>query len=269
MRPHRGLYLSPHAVAAFEPVGRLPRRTGRAAASAAVGIKPSIPPEVSLRSKTVAIGACAPIHPRVDPAVSHCLSFVMPALGAGIHVLLPLATTWMAGTSPAMTTMSGVPLSSAPPMCDFAAAILLADKGTTMRTGLITAALTLIPAAAFAHTGAPDAHGFVWGFAHPFGGLDHILAMVTVGILAWQLGGRALVLVPATFVLVMAAGAALGMARIPLPPPAPTPRDSCWRPRCSTSPALRSAARSAPSPTAARLTGSAARSSRSRAWRSW
>jgi urease accessory protein len=41
--------------------------------------------------------------------------------------------------------------------------------------------------------------------------------MVTVGIFAWQLGGRALWLVPATFVLVMAAGAALGMARLPLP----------------------------------------------------
>jgi urease accessory protein len=86
-----------------------------------------------------------------------------------------------------------------------------------MRIGLLTAALTLIPAAAFAHTGAGEAHGFVWGFAHPLGGLDHILAMVTVGIFAWQLGGRALWLVPATFVLVMAAGAALGMARLPLP----------------------------------------------------
>ena len=86
-----------------------------------------------------------------------------------------------------------------------------------MRTGLITVALTLIPAAALAHTGAGDVHGFASGFAHPFGGLDHVLAMVTVGILAWQLGGRALVLVPATFVLVMAAGAALGMAGIPLP----------------------------------------------------
>jgi urease accessory protein len=86
-----------------------------------------------------------------------------------------------------------------------------------MRTGLTTAALTLIPAAAFAHTGAGELHGFVWGFAHPLGGLDHILAMVTVGIFAWQLGGRALWLVPATFVLVMAAGAALGMARLPLP----------------------------------------------------
>ena len=77
-----------------------------------------------------------------------------------------------------------------------------------MRTGLITAALTLIPAAAFAHTGAGEVHGLVWGFVHPLGGLDHILAMVTVGIFAWQLGGRALWLVPATFVLLMAAGAA-------------------------------------------------------------
>jgi urease accessory protein len=86
-----------------------------------------------------------------------------------------------------------------------------------MRIGLLTAALTLIPTAAFAHTGAGEVHGFVWGLAHPLGGLDHILAMVTVGIFAWQLGGRALWLVPATFVLVMAAGAALGMARLPLP----------------------------------------------------
>ena len=86
-----------------------------------------------------------------------------------------------------------------------------------MRTGLLTAALTLIPAAAFAHTGVGDAHGFATGFAHPLGGLDHILAMMTVGIFAWQLGGRALWLVPATFVLAMAAGGALGMAGVPVP----------------------------------------------------
>jgi hydrogenase/urease accessory protein HupE len=41
-----------------------------------------------------------------------------------------------------------------------------------MRTGLMTAALTLIPAAASAHTGAAEVHGFVWGFVHPLGGLD-------------------------------------------------------------------------------------------------
>src|SRR5258708_24312372 len=86
-----------------------------------------------------------------------------------------------------------------------------------MRTGLTTAALTLIPTAAFAHPGLGDAHGFVAGFAHPLGGLDHILAMVTVGIFAWQLGGRALWLVPATFVLAMAAGGALGRAGVPVP----------------------------------------------------
>src|SRR5260370_39728441 len=86
-----------------------------------------------------------------------------------------------------------------------------------MRTGLTTAALPLIPTAAFAHPGLGDAHGFVAGFAHPLGGLDHILALVTVGIFAWQLRGRALWLVPATFVLAMAAGGARRIAGGPVP----------------------------------------------------
>jgi urease accessory protein len=78
-------------------------------------------------------------------------------------------------------------------------------------------ALTLVPTAALAHPGIGDAHGFVQGFAHPLGGLDHLLAMVTVGLLAWQLGGRALWLAPASFVLAMAAGGALGMAGLAVP----------------------------------------------------
>jgi urease accessory protein len=78
-------------------------------------------------------------------------------------------------------------------------------------------ALTLVPTAALAHPGLGDAHGFVQGFAHPLGGLDHVLAMVTVGIFAWQLGGRALWLVPASFVLAMAAGGALAMLGVPVP----------------------------------------------------
>jgi urease accessory protein len=78
-------------------------------------------------------------------------------------------------------------------------------------------ALTLVPTAALAHPGIGDAHGFVQGFAHPLGGLDHVLAMVMVGIFAWQLGGRALWLVPATFVLAMATGGALAMLGIPVP----------------------------------------------------
>jgi urease accessory protein len=86
-----------------------------------------------------------------------------------------------------------------------------------MRTGLtIAAALTLVPTAALAHPGIGEMHGFVHGFTHPLGGLDHILAMVTVGIFAWQLGGRALWLVPATFVLAMAIGGALAMTGVPV-----------------------------------------------------
>ncbi len=81
----------------------------------------------------------------------------------------------------------------------------------------ILAALVFLPTAAFAHTGVGDTHGFNHGFMHPLGGLDHQIAMVMVGVFAYQLGGRALWLVPATFVLVMAASGALGMAGIPVP----------------------------------------------------
>jgi urease accessory protein len=74
--------------------------------------------------------------------------------------------------------------------------------------------LALLPTAALAHPAIGDAHGFVHGFAHPLSGLDHVLAMVTVGIFAWQLGGRALWLVPGTFVVVMALAGLVGMAGI-------------------------------------------------------
>lgn len=74
-----------------------------------------------------------------------------------------------------------------------------------------------IPATAFAHVGAGDTHGFVAGFGHPVGGIDHVLAMVTVGLLAWQLRGRALWLVPGAFVAMMAAGGTLGTAGMSLP----------------------------------------------------
>ncbi len=81
----------------------------------------------------------------------------------------------------------------------------------------IAVILSLIPVSAFAHTGVGDTAGFVHGFSHPVSGIDHILAMVAVGILAYQLGGRALWLVPGTFVLVMALGGVLGIAGVPVP----------------------------------------------------
>ena len=81
-------------------------------------------------------------------------------------------------------------------------------------SGLTLAAATLAPAVAFAHAGHGEHSGFIHGFMHPIGGLDHILAMVTVGILAYQIGGRALWAVPATFLAIMAAGGLLGVAGV-------------------------------------------------------
>ena len=75
----------------------------------------------------------------------------------------------------------------------------------------------LFPTAASAHSGAGGPTDFVHGFLHPLGGGDHVLAMVAVGILAAHLGGRALWLVPISFVTVVAIGGALGAAGFPLP----------------------------------------------------
>jgi urease accessory protein len=82
---------------------------------------------------------------------------------------------------------------------------------------LIAFALALAPGAALAHTGVGDTHGFVHGFMHPLGGIDHVLAMVAVGLFAAHLGGRALWLVPASFVGMMAMAGVLAAAGIPLP----------------------------------------------------
>jgi urease accessory protein len=82
-------------------------------------------------------------------------------------------------------------------------------------SGLTFAAAALAPAVALAHPGHTDGgSGFVHGFLHPMTGLDHMLAMVAVGILAYQIGGRALWMVPATFMGIMAAGGLLGAAGV-------------------------------------------------------
>lgn len=82
---------------------------------------------------------------------------------------------------------------------------------------LLTALFVLIPTAAFAHPGHGDAVGFAAGFLHPIGGLDHILAMVAVGVFAFVLGGRALILVPLAFVGMMAVGFLLGVGGVDVP----------------------------------------------------
>jgi urease accessory protein len=85
------------------------------------------------------------------------------------------------------------------------------------RIAATSAALLAFSGAALAHNGAGDAHGLADGFLHPIGGVDHVLAMVAVGLYAALLGGRALWLVPASFVAVMAIGGAVGMAGVSLP----------------------------------------------------
>jgi urease accessory protein len=70
---------------------------------------------------------------------------------------------------------------------------------------------------AAAHTFGAQGAGFAQGFAHPLSGIDHLLAMVAVGLWAAQLGGRALWAVPAAFVGMMALGGIAGAVGAPLP----------------------------------------------------
>ena len=79
--------------------------------------------------------------------------------------------------------------------------------------------LALMYAPVLAHTGhgASAAGGFVAGLLHPVTGLDHLVAMVAVGLWGAQLGAPALWLLPVTFPLVMAVGGFLGVIGVPLP----------------------------------------------------
>jgi urease accessory protein len=82
---------------------------------------------------------------------------------------------------------------------------------------LVLVAAVAVPTIASAHPGHEGAPGFIHGFLHPLGGLDHILAMVAVGLFAARLGGRALWLVPASFVVTMAVAGVAGMTGFALP----------------------------------------------------
>jgi urease accessory protein len=70
---------------------------------------------------------------------------------------------------------------------------------------------------ALAHSVGGTAAGFTPGFLHPLSGLDHLLAMVSVGIWGAELGAPAIWLLPIAFPLIMAVGGALGVVGVPLP----------------------------------------------------
>lgn len=82
-------------------------------------------------------------------------------------------------------------------------------------TLLVIATALLLPSLAFAHEAAGDG-GFMAGLSHPVLGFDHLLAMLSVGILSAQIGGRAIWTVPATFVVVMLIGGIMGMEGVGL-----------------------------------------------------
>jgi len=77
------------------------------------------------------------------------------------------------------------------------------------------AAITLTSLPAMAHPGHAEAAGFLAGFAHPLGGIDHVLAMLGVGLFAARLGERGTWVLPGAFLAAMASGAlavAMGVA---------------------------------------------------------
>jgi urease accessory protein len=94
--------------------------------------------------------------------------------------------------------------------------VMLRISEQRSRLLFLVLAFCLAPSAALAHTGIGGTSGFMHGFMHPLSGFDHQLAMILVGIFAYQLGGRALWLVPLTFVTVMALGGLLGVNGMPL-----------------------------------------------------
>jgi urease accessory protein len=88
---------------------------------------------------------------------------------------------------------------------------------TMPRLVILLTALLVAATPAYAHPGIGNTLGFAPGLAHPLGGIDHVLAMVAVGLFAAQLGGRALWAVPLAFVAMMAVGGAAGMTGMSLP----------------------------------------------------
>lgn len=88
-----------------------------------------------------------------------------------------------------------------------------------LRPLLPVALLGLLTGTATAHPGhaGHEVGGIGWGLAHPLTGFDHLLALIAVGLWAVQLGGRALWLLPVSFIAALGLGAASGMSGLVVP----------------------------------------------------
>jgi urease accessory protein len=97
------------------------------------------------------------------------------------------------------------------------AAMMKVRAGDRCARAVVALACAMCPLVAAAHVDAGRADGLLAGLHHPVSGIDHVLAMVSVGLWGAQLGAPAMWLLPVTFPLVMAAGGALGLVGVPLP----------------------------------------------------
>lgn len=88
---------------------------------------------------------------------------------------------------------------------------------TSLATLALAGALAGAASPAIAHLAPGEYGSFATGFSHPLFGLDHVLAMVAVGLWAALIGGRALWMLPAAFVAAMVVGFALALAGAGLP----------------------------------------------------
>ena len=84
----------------------------------------------------------------------------------------------------------------------------------TSRFVIFTGFLLIVSFPVHAHIGVGAAHGLLNGLLHPLIGVDHLLVMLAIGLWAAMRGGRALWLLPGTFLMAMGMGAALHFAGI-------------------------------------------------------
>ena len=95
---------------------------------------------------------------------------------------------------------------------------MIHDRAThPSREALLALLLLLAATPVWAHEQSGQAAGFLTGLKHPVSGLDHVLAMISVGLWGAQLGSPAVWLLPVVFPMVMAFGGFLGLLGVPLP----------------------------------------------------
>jgi urease accessory protein len=79
------------------------------------------------------------------------------------------------------------------------------------------AALLLVSPSLYAHTGGHIDHSLLSGLLHPLTGIDHLLVLLAVGLIAAKQGGKAVFAFPAVFLALMAAGAVLNALAVQIP----------------------------------------------------